>query len=84
MICKILGLFLNRLTTSDKYSFVNRDNLMQPIQMQLSKKQKTFCQVFSAFFKSISHFEYFEKKDDPHNLCIFENTDYERRGWINV
>ena len=38
MICKILGLFVDTLTTDDKYSFLNRDNLIQSIQMKLSKK----------------------------------------------
>ena len=32
VICKILGLFINTLTADDKYSLLNRDNLMQPIQ----------------------------------------------------
>ena len=31
---------------------VNRDNLTQPTQMQLSQKQKTFPQLFSAFLNS--------------------------------
>ena len=42
VICKILGLFLNTLTTDGKYSLLNRDSLKQPIQMQLSNKQKFF------------------------------------------
>ena len=40
--CKILRQFVNTLTADDKYSLLNRDNLTQPIQMQLSQKQKTF------------------------------------------
>ena len=42
VICKILWLFFNRLTADDKYSLLNKDNLTQPIQMQLSQKQKWF------------------------------------------
>ena len=34
---KILGLFVNTLAIDEKYSLFNRDNLTQPIQMQLSK-----------------------------------------------
>ena len=30
--------------------------------MQLSKKQKTFSEFFSAFLKSRLNFQYFEKK----------------------
>ena len=39
---QILRPFANTLTADDKYSLLSRDNLMQPIQMQLSQKQKTF------------------------------------------
>ena len=73
--CKIFGLFLNTLTSDDKYSLLNSDNLTQPIQMQLSKKQKTFSEFFSAFLKTISNFEHFGKEDDPHSLCISQITD---------
>ena len=37
VICKILGLFVETLPADYKYSFLNRDNLTQSIQMQLSK-----------------------------------------------
>ena len=42
-------MFVNALTTGDKHYLLNRDNLTQPIQMQLSQKQKTFSQFFFAF-----------------------------------
>ena len=35
---------------------------MQLIQMELSQKQKTFCQLFFAFLKSILNFTHFLKK----------------------
>ena len=38
------------LRASDKHYLLNRDNLPQPIQMQLSEKQKTFSQVFFLHF----------------------------------
>ena len=38
---------------------VNRDNLMQHIQMQLSQKEKKFSEFFSAFLKSRLNFENF-------------------------
>ena len=43
--------------------------------MQLSKKQKTFSEFFSAFLKTISNFEHFGKEDDHHSLCISQITD---------
>ena len=61
VICKIIGLFVTTLTADDKCSFLNSDNLMQPIQMQLSKKQKSFSELFSAFLKPRLTFRYFEK-----------------------
>ena len=48
--------------------------------MHLSEKLKTFYQFVDAFFKSTSKFEHFQKKDDPHNLCISEMTDPEKRS----
>ena len=37
---------VNTLTADDKYSLLNRGNLMQHIQMQLSHKQKHFSKLF--------------------------------------
>ena len=35
---------------------------MQIIQTHLSQKQKTFSEIFCAFFKCTSNFEHFQKK----------------------
>ena len=67
VIIKILRLFLNALTVNDKHYLLNTDNLTQPIQIQLSLKQKNFSEFFFTFFKSILNFKYFPKKDDPHS-----------------
>ena len=45
-ICKMLT-----LAADDKYSLLNRDNSTQPIQMQLSQKQK----FFRNFFLNVSN-----------------------------
>ena len=76
--CKILRLFPNTLSVDGKYSLLNGDNLTQPIQMQVSQKQKTFPDFFSAFLKSSLNFEHFLKKCDPHCWCISEITDPEK------
>ena len=60
MICKILGL-------SHKYSLLIRENLNEPIQLQLSQKQNVFSQFVVAFLKSRLNFEHFQKRDDPHS-----------------
>ena len=62
VICEILGLFVNTLTAHDKYSIRNTENLSQPIQIQLSKKQNIFLHYLLEFLKFPSNFEYFEKK----------------------
>ena len=67
MIHKILRLFVNTLTLDDKHYLLNRDNLTQPIQIQLSQKQKTFSGFFFAISKSILNFKHLPKKDDPHS-----------------
>ena len=62
VLCKILGLFVNTLSEDDKYCLLYNDNLLQPIQILISQKQKTFSQFFSAFLKSTLNFEHFQKK----------------------
>ena len=63
VICKILGLFVNPLTADDKYSLLNRSNLLQHFQMQLSQKRKTFSEFFFAFSKFRFNFNHLQKKD---------------------
>ena len=60
-------LFPNILCANAKYSLLARDNLMQRIQMFLSRKQKAFSQFFSSFFKSSLNLGHFQKKDDPNS-----------------
>ena len=66
MIHKILGLFVNTLTVDDKHYMLNKDNVTQPVQIQLSQKQKTFSQFSFAFLKSILTYKHLPKKVDPH------------------
>ena len=80
VICKISRLFPNTLGADGKYSLLNRDNLTQSIQMQLSRKQKTFSEFFSAFLKSSLNFEHFQKKDDSHGWGISKITESEKQG----
>ena len=78
VLCKFLRLLVQTLTEDEKYSLLYRENLMQPIQILLSQKLKTFSQFFSAFFKSTLNFEHFQKKDDPHSRCISQITVSEK------
>ena len=68
------------MSAVDKCSLPNKDNLMQPIHMQLSQKLKTFSGFFKVFSNSRLSFEYFQKKDKAHSLFISEATACEKRG----
>ena len=58
----MLRLFLKTLTVDEKHYLLNRDNLTQTIQIQLSQQQKTFSQFFFDFLKSILNFKHLPKK----------------------
>ena len=62
VIGEFLRLFVNTFPADEKYYMLNRDNLAQPIQMQLSQKQKTFSEFPFAFLKSILSYKHFPKK----------------------
>ena len=51
VIHKILRVFFNRMRVDDKHYLLNRDKLSQPIQVQLSQKQKAFSQFFFLIFQ---------------------------------
>ena len=77
---KISRLFPNTLSADSKYSLLNRDNLIQPIQMQLSQKQKTFSQFFSAFSKVSLNFEHFQTKRSLSKPKYFQNYGVQKKG----
>ena len=72
------------MSAVDKCCLPNRDNLMQPIHMQLSQKLKNFFRFFNVFSKSRLRFEYSQNKDDTHTLFISEGTACEKRFYIYV
>ena len=67
VIHKILRLLVNTLTADDKHYLLNRNNLAQPIQIQLSEKQKIFSEFFLPFLKSLLNFKDLRMKDEPHS-----------------
>ena len=68
------------MSAVDKRSLPNKDNLMQPIHMQLSQKIKTFSLFFNVFWKSRLNLEHFQNKDDAHSLFISAATACDKRG----
>ena len=64
----------------EKHYLLNRDNLTQPIQIQLSQKQETFSPFSFAFLKSILNFKYLPKEHDPHRWYISGNPGSVKYG----
>ena len=64
----------------DKCSLRHRDNLMEPIHMQLSQKLQTFCSFIFHFRNLGKILNIFKKKDGAHGLFISEDTACETRG----
>ena len=50
---EILELFVNTLTTDDKYSSRNIQNLTQQLQTTMSQKQKTFYRIFITYLEQV-------------------------------
>ena len=73
VIHKILRSFVNTLAVNDKHYLLNRDNLTEPIQIQLSQKQKIFPEFFFAFLKTMLNFKHLPKKDECLKSCVSEN-----------
>ena len=67
MINKTTRFLVNILAVDDKHYLLNRDKLTERIQMQLSKKQKTFSEISFAFVNSLLNFKNLPKKNDPHS-----------------
>ena len=74
-MCEILGVVVNTLTADHKYPLRDCENLLFPIQRQLSQKRKTFSGFFVPFSESTSNIKHFQKEDDLHSYCISEITD---------
>ena len=77
-------MFVNALTSDDKYSDSNMQNFPQQFQTPLSQKQKILSGFFIAFMKCAWNLEHFQKKDKYSSRIISEIIDAERRGYLNV
>ena len=82
-ISEILGLFIKTLIADHSYCLCNMENITQPIQMQLSKKQKKLL-LFCFISENASYFQHFEKIDEPQSRCNSNIIDWKRRGYLNV
>ena len=80
VICKMLGLFVNTLTTNGKYFPLSGEKLKEPIHMELTMKQKKYSESFSGFSKSWVNFGHFRKNDHSHGFFMSSIADCEGRG----
>ena len=78
--------FVNILTAADRYFLHNRENFLQPIQMQLSKKPKPFFEFF-LHFRNLHQILNLKKKakktDKPQSLSVSE-IESDKRVYSNV
>ena len=80
----MLSLFVNILTTDDKYSHSNMQNFSQQFQAPLSQKQKTFSVFLIEFLKCAWNLEHFKTKDEYPSVIISGIAYSERPGYLNV
>ena len=81
---EISRLFVNTLTTDDKYSRRNMQIFWQQLQTLLSPEQNSFCQFLIAFLKCAWNLEHSEKKEDSPSLIITEIIASERDVDLSV
>ena len=79
-----LTLFVNTLTTDDKYSRRNKLSFKQQFEAPLSQKQKTFSLFVIAFLICALNLEHLEKKDEYSSLVISKVINSERGRYLNV
>ena len=79
-----MTVYVNTLTTDDKYSSHNMLNFTQQLEALLSQKEKTYSRFFLAFLKCPLNLENFEKKDEYPSLVISKVIDSERGGYMNI
>ena len=81
---EIFRLFVNTLTTDDKYSRRNMQIFWQQFQTPLSPEGKPFCEIFIAFLKCAWNLEHSEKKGEYPRLIITEIIASERDVYLSV
>ena len=68
------------MTVDGRYSVLNRDNVRQPIQMELCQKKKKISGFVFEFLKGRLNFEHLQTKNAPHSWCVSEIMDAQIRG----
>ena len=81
---EIFRLFVNTLTTDDKYSRRYIQIFWEQLQTPLSQKGKAFCPFLIAFLKCAWNLEHSEKKEVYPTLISTEIITSERDVYLSV
>ena len=81
---EIFRLFVNTLTTDDKYSRRYIQIFWEQLQTHLSQKGKAFCLFLIAFLECAINLEHSEKKEEYPSLIITEIIASERDLYLSV
>ena len=84
VISEIFRLFLNTLTTDDKYSRRKINIFSQQLQTPLSQKGKILCGFFIQFLKCAWNLEHSEKKEKCPSLIITDINASDRDVYLSV
>ena len=84
VLSEILTLFVNTLTTDDKYSRRNMLNFTQQVEAPYLKNKRLFLDFLMAFSEMCIKFRTFGKKDEYPSRVISRIIDSERGGYLNV
>ena len=74
------GVYKHAWTADYKYPVLQCENLLFPIKMQLSWKEKIFSEFFFPFMEPSSNFKHFQTKGDRHSQFLCEINDSLRLG----
>ena len=81
---EIFRLFVNPLTTDDKYSRRYMQIFWQQFQTPLSQKWKAFCPFLIAFLKCVWNLVHSEKKENYPTLISTETIASEGDVYLSV
>ena len=81
---EIFRLFVNTLTTDDKYSRRYIQIFWEQLQTPLFQKGKAFCPFLIAFLECVINLEHSEKKEEYPTLISTEIIASERDVYLSV
>ena len=81
---EIFRLFVNTLTTDDKYSRRYMQIFWEQLQTPLSQKGKAFCPFLIVFLECAINLEHSEKKEEYPTLISTEIIASERDVYLSV